>query len=387
MRSRKQTVGRRVGWCAALLAALYIVTAFTNFPILSDARNLWIETAMTTGEHQWLAYIFPPSVIQKVMSNQVNTVDGIAGLRPEEHDLSAAVVNDDFEPPRPEFFSSLDSEMQSKMLLYKKQVEIKKAEEADPLKQQRAERTGVDQTGREVIVNNIEQGIIISLVKGGAYTGRVVQIADPTRVIVASTRHKGSQGQLICDYLDEYNAVLGINASGFADYNGVGMGGELIGATRAQGQDWGEIAYSYMTIGFDQSNRLLAGKIVNWDDLKLRDAIQFGPVLIKDNEILTEGSAGWGLQPRTIIGQREDGVVLFLIVDGRKPGYSIGATMGDCAEILKSYGAVTAAACDGGSSSVLAYNGEIINRPSTPMETGRYLPNAFLVKKKEANLS
>lgn len=387
MRSRKQTVGRRVGWCAALLAVLYIVTAFTNFPILSDARNLWIETAMTTGEHQWLAYIFPPSVIQKVMSNQVNTVDGIAGLRPEEHDLSAAVVNDDFEPPRPEFFSSLDSEMQSKMLLYKKQVEIKKAEEADPLKQQRAERTGVDQTGREVIVNNIEQGIIISLVKGGAYTGRVVQIADPTRVIVASTRHKGSQGQLICDYLDEYNAVLGINASGFADYNGVGMGGELIGATRAQGQDWGEIAYSYMTIGFDQSNRLLAGKIVNWDDLKLRDAIQFGPVLIKDNEILTEGSAGWGLQPRTIIGQREDGVVLFLIVDGRKPGYSIGATMGDCAEILKSYGAVTAAACDGGSSSVLAYNGEIINRPSTPMETGRYLPNAFLVKKKEANLS
>ena len=49
---------------------------------------------------------------------------------------------------------------------------------------------------------------------------------------------------------------------------------------------------------------------------------------------------------------------------------------------FSAFGAVTAGACDGGSSSVLAYNGEIINKPSTPMTTGRYLPNAFLVKKK-----
>lgn len=102
----------------------------------------------------------------------------------------------------------------------------------------------------------------------------------------------------------------------------------------------------------------------------------------KDGQILTEGSAGWGLQPRTIIGQRSDGAVLFMIVDGRKPGYSNGATMSDCASVLLEYGEVTAAACDGGSSSVLAYYGEIINDPSTLMETGRYLPNAFLVKRR-----
>ena len=70
---------------------------------------------------------------------------------------------------------------------------------------------------------------------------------------------------------------------------------------------------------------------------------------------------------------------------GRKAGYSLGITMGDAAELLLKYGVVTAAACDGGSSSVLAYDGAIINKPSTPMVTGRYLPNAFLVKSKNAD--
>jgi exopolysaccharide biosynthesis protein len=56
--------------------------------------------------------------------------------------------------------------------------------------------------------------------------------------------------------------------------------------------------------------------------------------------------------------------------------------MEDCADILLEYGAVTAAACDGGSSSVIGYEGEIINEPSTNMPTGRYLPNAWLVRSK-----
>ena len=54
-----------------------------------------------------------------------------------------------------------------------------------------------------------------------------------------------------------------------------------------------------------------------------------------------------------------------------------------CADILEEYGAYNAGACDGGSSSVLAYNGEVINKPSTSMaSTGRCLPNAWVVSKK-----
>ena len=73
---------------------------------------------------------------------------------------------------------------------------------------------------------------------------------------------------------------------------------------------------------------------------------------------------------------------MIFVVDGRQVGYSLGATMGDCADVLEMYGAVNAGACDGGSSSVLAYEGEILNEPSTNMPTGRYLPNAWVVARK-----
>ena len=46
--------------------------AFTNVPVLSTMRDIWIETAMTTADHQWLATkLFPKSVVDKVMSNKV----------------------------------------------------------------------------------------------------------------------------------------------------------------------------------------------------------------------------------------------------------------------------------------------------------------------------
>ncbi len=369
----------------ASLAALYALSAFTECPILSDARNIWIETAMTTGEHQWLAALYPQFVVRRVMSRQVNAVDGIAGLSNKDgYDVIAQIFSapsafDKYGDMACDFFQEVYDD---------KTRELEEAERSniywtqeDPLHQLQAEETGFDDTGREVLHNDIEQGIMISKVRSVTYVGYVIQICDPSRVFIAATEQKEKQGKLICDYLEEYNAILGINASGFRDDNGNGLGGEVIGRTRIQGEDWGSKTDS-MTLGFDNEDRLIAGQIDDWDQYHLRDAIQFEPVLIKDGSILTEGSAGWGLQPRTIVGQRADGAVLFMVVDGRKPGYSIGATMGDCAEVLLEYGAVTAAACDGGSSSVLAYNGDLINIPSTPMETGRYLPNAFLVRRR-----
>ena len=323
------------------------------------------------------------------MSKQVNSVDGVAGLSTEcksqyseiPAPFQIAATKETIKQQAQKIMLKLEQEEEQRRIDEELEQQYHYWHECDPLHQQAAAESGTDDTGREVIYNNIEQGVMISLIRSPMFTARLVQICDPSRVVVAATNQKGYMGQLICDYLDEYDAIVGVNASGFNDPNGNGLGGEIIGKTRAQGEDWGDLMYSSMTIGFDDQNRLLAGNINNWDAYSLRDAIQFGPILIKDGEVLMEGSSGWGLQPRTIIAQREDGAVMFLVVDGRKPGYSIGATMGDCAAILAEYGAVTAAACDGGSSSVLAYEGEIINDPSTPMSTGRYLPNVFLVKR------
>lgn len=335
------------------LGLLYGVTSFTECPGLSTLRNIWIETAMTTGEHQWLATkFFPDFVIEKVMAKQINELDGIAGLTEIEEATVTVPIDEVPEDP------------------------------VDILGQKDLVEGEDDGHGGTVLYNNVEQGIVISELKSMSYTARLVQIDDPSRVFIGATDQKGSRGKLICDFLADDNAIVGINASGFKDYEGHGLGGNIIGKTIFQGEEWGDYYSPLYTMGFTEDDTLIAGDISNWSDYALRDAMQSKPVIIKDGVSLMEGSSGWGLQPRTVVAQRADGVVMFLVADGRQAGYSIGATMADCANILLEYGAVTAAACDGGSSSVLAYDGEIINRPSTPMTTGRYLPNAFLVARK-----
>ena len=349
-----------------LVGGTYCVTAFTECPILSEMRNIWIETAMTTGDHQWLATsLFPDFVVQNVMAKQINTVEGIAGL-----DESSPV--EPIAPVEPEIIPEIETEM----------IEATPLLPADILGQRDLVEGGKDLQGNKVVINDIDQGILVSEVKAVSYTGKIVQIDDPSRVFVGVTDQKNSRGKLICDYLEDENAIIGMNASGFLDYEGKGLGGEIIGQTVSKGEFWGDYIEKMYTMGFTEDDRLIAGDIPDWRQYQLRDAIQSNPVIIKDGKSLMNGSSGWGLQPRTVIGQRADGVVLFLVIDGRKPGYSVGATMADCADILLSYGAETAAACDGGSSAVLAYEDHIINRPSTPMVTGRYLPNAFLVRKK-----
>lgn len=326
--------------CLTLVISMYALVVFGNVPFITKWRNIWIETAMTTDQHKWLATsFFPEALINEVMDAQVDVKD--IG-----------------------------------------KTEIVEEEEPDILGQKDLVVGGLDKHGNEVLINDIEQGIVVLKVKTSNYVGRLVLIDDPSRVYIATTDYKNSRGQFICDYLERENAVIGSNASGFYDPGGTSVGGVVTAQCISQGEYWGTYSSKYITVGFDENDRLVVGEFSNWDDYKLRDAFQYHPALIVNGDKVIEGSSGWGLQPRTVIGQAENGVVMIFVVDGRQVGYSLGATMGDCADVLEMYGAVNAGACDGGSSSVLAYEGEILNEPSTNMPTGRYLPNAWVVARK-----
>ncbi len=330
--------------CAFLtfIIGTYALIVFGNVPFIIKWRNIWIETAMTTDQHKWLATsFFPKGLIEDVMNAQVDVTD--IG-----------------------------------------QTDILPNGDPDILGQKNLVVGEKDSHGNEVLVNNLDEGIVILKVTTSNFVGRLVMIDDPSRVYIEATDYKGSRGEFICDYLEEENAIVGMNASGFYDPGGTSIGGVVTAQTIAQGEYWGTYSSKYITVGFDTDNRLIVGEFSNWDDYNLRDAFQYHPALIINGDKVIEGSSGWGLQPRSVIGQCENGVVLWLVVDGRQVGYSLGATMGDCANVLEEYGAVNAGACDGGSSSVLAYDGEIINKPSTNMPTGRYLPNAWLVKSKKS---
>lgn len=357
---RRQKRRRRRGifftvLCAflSLFCALYGVIIAGFSPFLNRYRNLWIETAMTTTNHRWLATAFFPKEL----------IDEIIGETPD----------DDGSVSRPDDI-------------------VKEPEVQDILGQAGLTAGEPDSLGNEVLYNDKEQGVVIVRIKGkekstgNAYEGKLALIDDPNRLFLATTPYKGTKGEKILNYLEDNDAILGVNASPYLNPKWRGTGGNILGKSlSSDGTVWGEYRGKYNTMGFDKNGLLVVGKLKEkeWETYGLRDAMQFSPSLIVNGQKKITGSAGWGIQPRTIIGQRADGVVLLLEIDGRHPGYSMGATLGDCANILMSYGAVNACACDGGSSSVMAYDGQVITVP-TSIKDGRRLPNAWLVRRKPA---
>lgn len=368
--------------CAVIVLVLtYLFLIFSNIPFIAYWRTIYIETAMTTADHQWLATAFiPKSVIDDVMSKKTDTSDVIGGsehltetTEPSEttdslDSTTAPETTDDVETTAPDTDS-----------------ETAVSDPDDILGQANLKVGDKDYAGYTVSVNDIEQGIVISDISGQGYRGKVMLIDDPSRVYLGTTTMKGVEGLRIRAMMEEYGAIAGINASGFADPNDSGTGGDIIGLSYSDGEYWGEEVSYYGSILITEDDKLVVGNVRDWKNYEIRAGIQFGPVLIADGEAQIEGSGGYGIQPRTAIGQREDGVIVFLVVDGRNPGWSLGCTMGDLIEILQKYGVVNAACCDGGSSSVLAYNGEVINKNSSlNPDYGRRLPNAFLVAPKES---
>ena len=102
----------------------------------------------------------------------------------------------------------------------------------------------------------------------------------------------------------------------------------------------------------------------------ITDAVSAGPTLVKDGRpIFNAGEALTPVQlhgrdPRTAIGQRADGTIVMLAVDGRQRGWSIGLTNWELAQTLVKYGCVTGFALDSGGSTTIAFDGRVLNRPS-----------------------
>ena len=355
-----------------LLAALYLTAVFSNIPFIAKWRNIWIETAMTTADHQWLATAFiPASVIDKVMENKNTTSEIIGG---KDHLIET-------KPADSETASEPDTTIPDETTA--EPIDDPIPDEIDILGQKNLEVGDTDYAGYQVLVNDIDEGIVISEIIGDSYRGKVMLIDDPSRVYLGTTTMKDKEGLRIKSMMEHYGAIAGINASGFADPDDSGTGGEVMGMSY-DGEFWGEYVNFYGSILITSDDKLVVGDVKDWSKYDIRAGIQFGPVLIADGKAAITGTGGYGIQPRTAIGQREDGVMIFLVIDGRKVGWSLGCTMEDLIDILTKYGAVNAACCDGGSSSVLAYKGEVINKNSSlNPDYGRRLPNAFLVKPKE----
>lgn len=332
-------------WLVLIIFAIIGVSSggFLLYGPYSGFRDWLITTAMTTMTHQYLAtWFYDDATINEVLSkNKVSEVDEITNT-------NTIVIN-------------TTSESKEYANEYEKAIL-----EKDP--------------------NNEDYKIIE--IKGKGYSGYLAAIYDPARIKTVYTKKLGTSGQYLTQMAKDNDALIAINGGGFEDPNYNSNGANPLGITFSGGKlitskTWNG---SGGLIGFTRDNKLVLGKMTvkQAQEMKIRDGVTFGPFLIvngKASKVL--GNGGWGTAPRTAIGQRKDGIVLFLVIDGRtlkEPG----ADMNDLIEIMQNYGAYNATNLDGGTSSAMVVDGKIINDPvdSSGAHRTRFISTGFILTKK-----
>lgn len=228
-------------------------------------------------------------------------------------------------------------------------------------------------------------GIKINDIKNDNFSGFLIEIDDPSRVKVGTSSDfldLSKSGLTLEEIVKKEGALGGINAGGFS--NGInGAGGTPSGVIVQNGKIiFNEGFSTFRLIGFDTSDKLVLMNSATVNDIKkkkIRDSISFGPILVVNGKpMITSGDGGWGIQPRSAIGQTKDGKILLLVVDGRNVK-SLGATLRAVQDVLIEYGAFNAANLDGGSSTTLYNNPEVVNKPSDILGQ-RSIPSAFIFK-------
>lgn len=231
-------------------------------------------------------------------------------------------------------------------------------------------------------------GIDIVDIKGAAFKGKMMIVYDPTRVFVGVSGNFGEEesGRRLMDIYNSYgNVVAATNGGGWVDDQGTGSGGIPDGIVISQGKVlWGTpLSNAWECCGITEEGKLVVGTFTVQQalDMGITDAVKYGPSLIINNQPLESLGTGSGLNPRTAIGQRADGAMLLLVLDGRQSD-SLGASYVDIQDIMLKFEAVNAYNLDGGSSTSMIYKGEFINKNNS-MVGYRKMCTAILVKEQE----
>ena len=233
-----------------------------------------------------------------------------------------------------------------------------------------ADENGADAWG---YVDDDGDGIIAVPVGGETYSGYMLIVLDPMRVKLGfSPSDVGIRGYTVEEFAEKFGAVAAINGfgNGSIPNNLVVQGGEIYCGYNGVGEDFA---------GIDDKGILHVG-IRTTDEIReknIQEGCGYGPVLVANGKAMSDESLMSGLNPRTAIGQRSDGAILMLVVDGRR-ATSLGASFKDEAEQMIAFGAVNATNLDGGSSSLMWMNGEYLNNKAAVIGV-REIPTTFLV--------
>jgi exopolysaccharide biosynthesis protein len=246
--------------------------------------------------------------------------------------------------------------------------------------------TPLDPTMINIHKANRKEGALIKVedISGPRWKGKKIYVYDPTAIRVVVPAKSGA-GETISSMVERTGAVAGINGGGFDDPSGLGNGFAPIGFIMSGGTLLYTGLNSYVpqhVVGFTDKGLMIVGKYSINDLVKqhIREAVTFDPRIIANRvPLITKGDGGSGIQPRTAVGQKADGTVIFIVIDGRQFPYSIGATEREVQDLFIQDDVVNAGFLDGGASSELVVRGEgVVTRPSSRFGERR-LPTGFLI--------
>ena len=254
---------------------------------------------------------------------------------------------------------------------------------------------------------NYPDGIRFEDYAGATYNAHIMIVRDPSTVYMGTSTESYSTaipGKRITEMMAaDPNAIAAVNAGAFFDDGTASskVGSHPLGLVYSNSKcvwSTGKQPGLEGFAGFNQDDVLVVSKKnlskTEAEELGIRDGCCFGPVLLMDGEVNMEAyNNKSGYNPRTAIGQRADGAVIFVCIDGRQPS-SLGGEYADIIDIMVEYGAVNACNMDGGSSSVMMYRdttgrygtaGEVkmMNNYSLLQNEPRRMPNFWMVRSAE----
>lgn len=408
------------------LEALYFFCVYTNNSFVKKWRTIYINTAMDTMRHQWLAtYFIPKDVIDEVRyeyglirtatvgvessstwgqttadtpQDPSGTADGsnVTHIDPNvthETDTDPGVLSpEELEKQAEEKFYTVFWELdRTSMEAYLAEYPDTLANGWDHIYINEAgfddEGTSIQSIfGEQVLAIDAKNGVLLLRISGKGYRGVLAVGKDPSLLSIEMAATLGTAGQLSGTIAEAHNGVLAMNANGFLDPNGAGNGGLLAGYTMSNGTAYGDhfTAYAYKRIELHDDDRFYIKDALSPVGEGTTDAAEFTPALIVDGKKIMDDY--WtGEQPRACIGQSEKYEILMLVIEGRYPLEGIlGTSVNNCSEILLQHKCMQAINLDGGSSAMLWFDGEYVTQSSSsPLRYtgGRPLPNAWVYKK------
>lgn len=319
-----------------IFAIICLITFYVPF---FGIRDFLITNAMPTMSHKYLARTFYSNKTIKEVLNSNKVIE----------------LEDSTDPTKIDFTKLVDTGHYSS--IYEEQV-LKRDKGNDLYK-------------------------IITVEEDG-YKAYIAVIYDSKRVHLVSSSNSGKQK--IDEIAEENNAKIAINASGYTygkNYTKIPSGAVIMDGRIAS--NVGKPYYGGGIVGFNEDGVLMLINDTATAAIKagMVQGMEFGPFLIVNGKMANiKGDGGWGKAQRTAIAQRKDGIVLFLVSDGRQYNKGIiGMSMKQIATLLLKYGAYNASNLDGGNSTIMYANGKYISTPSTQEgDGGRHLPNAWIVK-------